>query len=121
MYMNVICISGRLCHTPALRQTPNGHNVCTVSLGVDRPRVKDQSDFFNVVAWDSTAEYIARAHVGDFVVVNGCLTSRSYTDKNGLKREIVEIKADDITVIRKGSNSTNTEPFYPDENPDVPF
>lgn len=109
--MNVICISGRLCHTPELRQTTNGKRICTFCVAVDRPYVRNTSDFFYVVAWDNSAEYIARAHVGDLVMVNGCLTSRSYTDSSGLKRTAIEIKADDISVSRKQDKNAVDAPL----------
>ena len=127
--MNVVVMSGRITHTPELKQTPSGKAVCSFSLAVDRPRVKDVTDFFNFVAWDHTADYIARyAKKGDTVEVHGCLTSRQYEDRSGAKRTAIEIKVDDARVIRKVGQSA-PEPNFPtskewDEVPkedDLPF
>ncbi|MBR2474821.1 MAG: single-stranded DNA-binding protein [Clostridia bacterium] len=103
--MNVVVMSGRLSHTPELKQTPSGKAVCTFSLAVDRPRVKDVTDFYNFVAWEHTAEYIARAKKGDTVEVHGYLTTRQYEDRSGAKRTAIEVKVDEAHVIRKVGQS----------------
>jgi single-strand DNA-binding protein len=99
--MNIVAMTGRLTHTPELRQIPSGKSVCTFSLAVDRPRVKDVTDFFTFVAWDKIAEYIARyGQKGDTVEVSGVLTSRSFEDKNGAKRTAIEIKVEAAHLIK---------------------
>jgi len=100
--MNVIAISGRLTALPELKKTPSGKSVCSFSLAVDRPRVKDITDFFTVVAWEHTAEYISKyAGRGDTVEVNGILTTRSYEDRSGAKRTVIEIKADEARIVHR--------------------
>ena len=62
MYNRVIMI-GRLVADPELRTTPNGINVASLRIAVDRPYSKNaekKSDFFNVVAWRQNAEFISR-------------------------------------------------------------
>ena len=116
--MNVVVMSGRLSHTPELKQTPSGKAVCTFSLAVDRPRVKDVTDFYNFVAWEHTAEYIARAKKGDNVEVHGYLTTRQYEDRSGAKRTAIEVKVDEAHVIRKvGQNEAQAAPEF---TPSVP-
>lgn len=103
--MNVICLSGRLCHTPELRKSTSGKFVCTFSIAVDRPRQRDTVDFFSIIAWEGSAEYVARAGKGDMCIVNGVLCTRRYTDKQGVHREVVEIKADELTIVRKNTDT----------------
>lgn len=111
--MNIVAMTGRLTHTPELRQTQSGKAVCTFSLAVDRPRVKDVTDFFTFVAWERTAEYVARAKKGDTVEVHGCLTSRQYEDRSGAKKTAIEIKVDEAHVIRKvGQSEAQAAPEF---------
>ena len=55
--MNIIAISGRLTRDPELRTTPNGKPVVEFTVAVDRPGVKDQTDFIDCVAWKGTADF----------------------------------------------------------------
>ena len=61
--MNVVCLVGRLTADPELRQTPNGTNVCSFSVAVNRAFAnangERQADFINCVAWRQTAEFIS--------------------------------------------------------------
>ena len=99
--MNIVAMTGRITHTPELRQTPSGKGVCTFSLAVDRPRVKDVTDFFTFVAWDKIAEYIVNyGRKGDTLEVHGTLTSRNFEDKNGAKRTAIEIKVEAAHLIK---------------------
>ena len=50
--MNSINIVGRLTADPELRRTQDGTAVCTYSLAVKRPKVKDTTDFIECVSHD---------------------------------------------------------------------
>ena len=62
MNLNKAIIAGRLTADPELKTTPNGISVCSFSVAVDRrySKEKKQTDFINVVAWRSTAEFITK-------------------------------------------------------------
>ena len=85
--MNKAIMSGRLCADIELRQTPNCKNVCAFTLAVNR-RVKDAgADFIDCVAWEKTAEFLARHfQKGQQMNICGRLQTRSYEDKEGKKR-----------------------------------
>ena len=55
--MNNCNFVGRLCADPELRRTQDGTAVCSFSIAVKRPMVKDATDFIDVVAWRQSAEY----------------------------------------------------------------
>lgn len=105
--MNRIEITGRLVSDVELKQTPSGVSVSSFSVAVNRPRVKDTTDFIDVVAWRQTAEYVSKyGHKGDRIAVSGILTSRKY-EKNGEKRTAWEITADECELMTdKPSNSS---------------
>ena len=62
--MNKAILVGRLTADPELKSTPNGVNVCSFSVAVDRRFVRAgeerKADFINCVAWRQTAEFISR-------------------------------------------------------------
>ena len=97
--MNSSNLVGRLTHDPELKTTPNGVSVCSFTIAVNRPRVKDTTDFINCVVWRQSAEYLAKyGHKGSLVAVSGALTSRKYTDKEGNNRTTFEVIADNVSL-----------------------
>lgn len=101
MYNKVIMM-GRLVSDPELRTTPQGVNVCSFRIAVDRrfqqKGEERKSDFFNIVAWRQQAEFVNRYFSkGRMILVEGELTTRNYTDKNGNPSTWYEIVADRIS------------------------
>lgn len=93
--MNQIALTGRLTNDVELKATASGISVCSFTIAVARPHVKDTTDFINCVAWRQTAEFITRYfHKGKMIAVNGVLTSRKYEDKDGNKRTAFEVVID---------------------------
>ena len=99
--LNKIFIMGRLTRDPELRRTQSGTAVTSFSLAVDRD-FKSQSgeketDFIDVVAWRSTAEFAAKYFTkGRMAIVEGRLQIRPWTDKEGNTRRSAEVVADNI-------------------------
>ena len=99
--LNKIFIMGRLTRDPELRRTQSGTAVTSFSLAVDRD-YKSQSgeketDFIDVVAWRSTAEFVSKYFTkGSMIVVSGRLQIRNWTDKEGNKRRSAEVVADNV-------------------------
>lgn len=82
-----------------LKTTPSGVVVLTFSIAVDRryqtKGEEKKSDFFNCVAWRNEADFIARYwSKGKPILVEGELQNRSYTDRNGVQRQVTEIIVD---------------------------
>ena len=108
--MNSISIIGRMTADPELKTTQSGISVCSFTLAVKRPRVKDTTDFLPVVAWRQSAEYISKyAHKGSVVAVNGVLTTRKYETSQGDKRTAYEVVADNVSVL---SGNDSSQPTY---------
>ena len=93
-----IIIQGRMTKDPELRHTQAGTAVASFTLAVDRD-FKNQdgekeADFINCVAWKGTAEMLARYFAkGRMAIVEGCLQSRKYQDKEGNSRTAYEVVA----------------------------
>ena len=99
--LNKIFIMGRLTRDPELRRTQSGTAVTSFSLAVDRA-FKSQSgeketDFIDVVAWRSTAEFVAKYFTkGRMAVVEGRLQIRDWKDREGNNRRSAEVIADNV-------------------------
>lgn len=99
--LNSVIIMGRLVMDPELRRTQSGVAVTSFRIAVDRDfKGQDgskQADFFDVVAWRNTAEFVSKYFTkGRMAVVDGKLQSRKWTDKDGGKRVAIEIIADNV-------------------------
>ena len=97
--LNKVILMGRLVREPEMRYTATNVPVVTFTLAVDRgfKRENEQStDFINVVAWRNTAEFVAKwFSKGQLVAVSGKLQVRSWTDREGYKRNATEVVADE--------------------------
>ena len=118
--LNKVFIMGRLTRDPELRRTQSGTAVTSFSLAVDRD-YKSQSgdketDFIDVVAWRSTAEFVAKYFTkGRMAVVEGRLQIREWKDKDGNNRRSAEVVADNIYFgdsKRDGAGSDYAAPAY---------
>lgn len=124
--MNNICLMGRLSADVELKQTQSGVSVCSFTLAVNRPNVKDTTDWINCVAWRGTAEFITRYfRKGNMIAITGVLTSRKYQDNNGNNRTAFEVVVDRAEFCEsKGNDATaqltpNLEEMQKDD--DLPF
>ena len=99
--LNRIDIMGRLTGDPELRRTQSGTAVASFTIAVERDYKPEggekETDFFDVVAWRKTAEFVCRYFTkGRMAVIDGRLQTRKWTDKNGGNRVAVEIIADSV-------------------------
>lgn len=100
--LNRICIMGRITRDLELRRTQDGTAVTSFTVAVDddfksKATGEKKTYFLDVVAWRQSAEFVCQ-HLGKgrMVVVEGKLTIRDWTDKDGNKRRNAEIIADNI-------------------------
>lgn len=106
LFINKIILAGNLTSDPELMQTTAGVPVLRFRLAVNRKYQKegegDGVDFHSCVAWRGKAEFLGKyARKGDLVYVEGELQNRAYTDKQGQKKYITEIIADDVKLMSK--------------------
>ena len=100
--LNKVIIMGRLTRDPEIKKVNNDISVCSFSIACDRDIVNKQNneretDFFDVTAWRSTADFVGKYFgKGRMIVVVGRLQKRNYTDKEGNKRSAVDIIAENV-------------------------
>lgn len=114
---NQVILMGNLTRDPELRQTPNGQNVCSFSLALNRSykgadgNWQEATDYIDVVAWGPLGERVAQYLTkGRPCLVNGRLQSRSW-EQDGQKRSKVEVVAQDVTFLGgagQGGDNSNS-------------
>ena len=119
--LNVIAIMGRLVRDPEMRQTTTGKNVASFRVAVNRgskdANGQNQTDFFDVVAWNKTAEFVCKYfQKGSLIAIDGCLQSRNYQDKSGSNRTAIEILVNNVHFA--GAKNQAAQPT-PTREPDV--
>ena len=122
---NQVILMGNLTRDPELRQTPNGQQVCSFSLALNRSykgsdgNWQEATDYIDVVAWGPLGERVAQyLSKGRPCLVNGRLQSRSW-EQEGQKRSKVEVVAQDVTFLGgpgDGGNSGNGGGSAPQSN-----
>lgn len=99
--LNKVILMGRLTADPEHKQTPSGTAVTSFSVAVERNFAdKDGSrgtDFINIVAWRQTADFICKYFAkGRMIAIEGSIQTRTYEDKQGNKRTVVEVVAEQV-------------------------
>ena len=107
--INKVVLIGRLTADPALKFTPgNGTAVATFTLAVDRRFKKEgqqSADFIPVVVWgklaENTSNYMKK---GSQLSVAGRIETRSYEAKDGGRRYVTEVVADEVKFLDSKNN-----------------
>ena len=121
--MNKVILIGNLTKPPELRTTGSGTSICTFSIAVNRKyRAQDGSqstDFFEIVVWRKLAENCARwLDKGKKVAVIGELQTRSYEAKDGSRRHVTEIVADEVEFLTPKQDANG---FVDVDDEELPF
>jgi len=115
--MNKIILLGRLTKDPDLRRVEAGDKVYTkIIIAVDRNYKsvdgEVKADFIPVILWEKKAEIVCKyLKKGNFISLSGRLKTGSYDDKDGNKKYIVEVVAEDFKFVggRKENGVDNNE------------
>ncbi len=108
--LNVVVLTGRLTVDPELRHTPNNIAVTSFNVAVNRSYARQgeerQTDFIDIVAWRSTAEFVCRYFKkGQLIAIEGSIQTRSYQDKDGNKRKAFEVVASNVHFVESKKDS----------------
>src|SRR6184192_350961 len=123
--LNKIMLIGNLGKDPEMNYTPSGIALTKFSLAVNRVtkaatgEKQEETEWFNIIAWRQLAETCnTYLHKGSKVYIEGRLSQRKYTDKNGIERVAVEVIASDMQMLSPkqtgASASEVSDPFLPD-------
>jgi single-strand DNA-binding protein len=113
-----LTIAGNLVDDPELRYTPSGQPVVRFRVA-STPRLYDKQAgewkdgetlFLSCQTWRQPAEHAAESlNRGTRVIVAGRLRQRSYETKEGEKRTVYELEADEIGVSLKNATAKVTK------------
>ena len=117
--LNKVILAGRLVADPELKQTAGGTNVVSVRMAVNRrfqsrdTQQQNEADFFNVTAWQNTAEFIAKYfRKGSAICICGRIQNRTWVDQNGQKRYMTDIIAEEANFV-ESRNAQDGMPGMP--------
>lgn len=105
--INRVIITGNLTADPVLNSLPSGTSVCDLRVAVNGRRKDNESgqwvdkpNYFNVKVWGAQGENVSRyLSRGRPVAVDGRLDWREWVDKEGNKRQTVDIIADTVQFL----------------------
>ena len=113
--LNRIVLIGNLTRDPELKYTPTGTAVCTFGIATNRSwttndgQTKEDVQYHRIVAWQKLAELCGKIlNKGRKVFVEGRMTYRTFTGKDGIQRTIAEIVLDDFIVFGDGRKMAET-------------
>jgi single-strand DNA-binding protein len=114
----IITVIGNATSDPELRFTPSGAAVAKFTVA-STPRTYDKQTnewkdgttlYLPVSVWRQQAEHVAESVVkGCRVVVQGRLSQRSYEDREGVKRTVYELEADEVAVSLRNATAKVTK------------
>lgn len=113
--VNIAVLEGRLTADPELKHTPNYIPMTRFSIAVARNYSKGgerQTDFFDIVAWRNTAEFICKYFKkGNLIMIEGQIQTDLFEGRDGIKRKNFYIVANNVNFVgTKADNmALNTE------------
>ena len=125
--LNKIMLIGNLGKDPEMQVTAEGIPFTRFSLAVNRSYTSasgekvEETEWFNIVVWRQLAEVCERyLHKGSKVYLEGRLSQRKYTDREGVQRTSVEVIANEMEMLSPRpvpslvGTEENHDPFLPD-------
>lgn len=124
--INRVILTGNLTRDPELRSLPSGTSVCNLRVATNTRRKDgstgewvDKPNYFDVTVWgaqgENCAQYLSK---GRPIAVDGRLEWREWQDKEGNKRQSVDIIADSVQFLGSREGNENGGRFTPQS--DVP-
>ena len=108
--VNKVILVGHLGADPDMRYTPSGQGVCELRVATSESwndkngQRQERTEWHRVVVWGKRAEVCAKYLAkGRQVYVEGRIQTRSYDDKEGVKRYMTEVIANDVQFLGSGN------------------
>ena len=100
MAINRVILIGRMTKDLETRMTSTGKQVGTFTLAVNRQGKQEEADFIRCVAWNKTAELMAKyTHKGSLIGIEGRIQTGSYTDRDGKQVYTTDIVCDSVQFL----------------------
>ncbi len=108
MSLNKVMLIGNVGQEPTVRYLDTGVCVASVRLATtdrgytmrDGTQVPERAEWHSLIFWDKLAETVEKyVHKGDKLYVEGKIQTRSYTDKQGISRQVIEIMVNNMEML----------------------
>lgn len=125
MSLNKVMLIGNVGMEPIVRYIDTGVCVASVRLATsdraytmkDGTHVPERAEWHNLIYWDKLAETVEKyVHKGDKLYVEGKLQTRSYVDKQGINRQVVEIMVNNMEILSAKSQVSQDSQVASDNN-----
>jgi len=114
--LNKVMLIGRLGRDPEIRYSSNNTPICNFSLATSEKvrkgdNFEEKTEWHRIVVFGNQAENASKfLKKGSLVFVDGKIQSRTYQDKDGNERNVVEIIANSLNFLDPKENSFNGQP-----------
>ncbi len=105
---NKVVLIGHLGNAPEIKELEGGNKLARISIATNESFKNAQGEkvtetqWHNVIAWGKTADLAEKYFTkGLEVMVEGKLVHRNYTDKEGVKRYVTEVQANEFLILTK--------------------
>ncbi|MCX7985130.1 MAG: single-stranded DNA-binding protein [Bacteroidetes bacterium] len=116
--VNKVILIGNLGQDPEVRYTSTGIAVASFSIATNETykdqqeqKIKERTQWHNIIAWNKLAEicsqYLKR---GSKVYIEGKIQYRTFDDKNGVRRTVTEIIADQLVMLDSRGDAGSVTP-----------
>ena len=124
--MNRVILSGNLARDVEVKNTSSGKTYARTSIAVNRRTKKADgtydADFFDLAAWDKTAEIMGKyLKKGDRVIVEGRIENDNYKDKSGAMKYGNKIVVDNVEWFQSQNRKQHDELDDAEFDADIPF
>jgi single-strand DNA-binding protein len=126
--VNKVTLLGNVTRDPEMHYTENKKEVCSFGVATNRSWVPyasdekhEETEFHRIVAWDKLAETCHQfLRKGRKVYLEGRLRTRSYTDKDDIKRTVTEIVLDEMVMLDSMPEDVKQSLDLKDASPNAP-
>jgi single-strand DNA-binding protein len=128
---NSVQLIGHLGADPERKTLDSGMALCTIRIATtehfknSKGEWQNETQWHSVILWDTLAQRAEQyLHKGSYVLLQGKLINRSYTDAQGTKKYITEVRGTNFLILDKKTTEADTIPnqvTVADSSDDLPF
>ena len=126
--VNKVVLVGHLGADPESRFTPSGVAVTTFNMATNESwknkegEYEDRTEWHRIVLYGKAAETASEyMKKGQLVYIEGRIRTRSWEDKDGMKRYTTEVLGDRFTMLGRKNENQSAAPTDASGDDDLPF
>lgn len=117
MSLNKVMLIGNVGKDPEVRYLDTGICVASFSLATTErgytlqngTQVPERTEWHSIICWNNNAKFVEEyVRKGDKLYIEGKIQTRTYNDRQGINRKLIEIMANDVQIMSQRSQAGNT-------------